>query len=228
MYRRSQSSRQSRLLRQIAVSNWELYCSGNQAENKNLEGYADFLARLALGDHKRLHGKEKPDVLLVREKQLSQSQYLQLFASVWKKVKTYDQKKEGKAALLIPHTFLEAAWQTGCGWLHLPLPVFEKYQEQNILSSLQVGTSVHSVEEAREAQKRGAAYILAGHIFSTQCKQGVSPRGLEFLEQVCASVTIPVYAIGGIHRDNLPLIQRTKAAGVCQMSEYMLHNENDK
>ncbi len=210
--------------RQIAVSNWELYSSKNQTEHENLEDYADFLAGLALGDQKHLHGNEKPDALLIREKQLPQSQYLKLFASVWEKVKLYDQKKDEKPALLIPHTFPAAARQTRCGWLHLPLPMFEEYVEQKILSGLQAGTSVHTVEEARVAQKIGAAYIVAGHIFSTQCKKGVSPRGLEFLKQICASVTIPVYAIGGIHRQNISEIRKTEAAGVCQMSEYMLPN----
>lgn len=34
-----------------------------------------------------------------------------------------------------------------------------------------IGTSVHSVEEAIEAQKLGATYISAGHIFATDCKK---------------------------------------------------------
>ena len=61
-----------------------------------------------------------------------------------------------------------------------------------------IGTSVHSVEEAIEAQNLGATYISAGHIFATDCKKGVPPRGLDFLKKVCQTATIPVYSIVGI------------------------------
>ena len=36
----------------------------------------------------------------------------------------------------------------------------------------------------------------------TDCKKGLAPRGLDFLKNVCDSVDIPVYAIGGINIDD--------------------------
>ena len=85
------------------------------------------------------------------------------------------------------------------------------------------GTSVHSVEEAVEAEKLGASYISAGHIFSTDCKKGMPPRGLDFLKDVCRSVSIPVYAIGGIRIDKAQLQELLDcgAAGGCVMSGMM-------
>ena len=41
--------------------------------------------------------------------------------------------------------------------------------------------------------------MTAGHIFATDCKKGLPPRGLDFLKNVCDAVGIPVYAIGGIN-----------------------------
>ena len=41
--------------------------------------------------------------------------------------------------------------------------------------------------------------MTAGHIFATDCKKGLPPRGLDFLKSVCDAVGIPVYAIGGIN-----------------------------
>lgn len=70
----------------------------------------------------------------------------------------------------------------------------------------------------------GAHALIAGHIFPTDCKKGVAPRGLSFLEQVCNAVTVPVYAIGGITADTLPLVQQSKAAGACIMSLAMQEN----
>ncbi len=200
----------------IAVSNWQLYQASH--ERKDMEAYADFLAGLAAGDKKCLGKNKKPDMLIIREKQLSEKEYLQLFMRIWEK----SRKMGDGQTRMIPHTYLAAAERTGSGWLHLPFPLFQEYQESGALMDLQVGTSVHSVEEAKAAQELGAAYVTAGHIFATDCKKGKAPRGLEFLTAVCTAVTIPVYAIGGIHRGNLPLVYRRQAAGACMMSEYVL------
>lgn len=84
-----------------------------------------------------------------------------------------------------------------------------------------VGVSIHSAEEAVEAQKLGADYLIAGHIYKTDCKKGVEPRGLEFLENVVKSVDIPVFAIGGICMENYLEPFEKGVYGVCLMSEFM-------
>ena len=96
-----------------------------------------------------------------------------------------------------------------------------------------IGTSVHSVEDAIKAEQLGATYMTAGHIFATDCKKGLPPRGLDFLKNVCDTVQIPVYAIGGINiassegDDSTLNVPRLKdvmecgAAGGCIMSGMM-------
>lgn len=86
-----------------------------------------------------------------------------------------------------------------------------------------VGSSIHSPEEAIRAQKAGAAYVTAGHVYVTDCKKGLPPRGLEFLKEVCTKVTIPVYAIGGIHAGTgqIQEVMDCGASGGCIMSEMM-------
>ena len=86
---------------------------------------------------------------------------------------------------------------------------------------LRIGTSVHSAEDAIYAMKHGAAYVTAGHVFATDCKKGLEPRGLHFLKDVCCNVDIPVYAIGGINENNMESCIKAGAAGVCMMSGYM-------
>lgn len=83
-----------------------------------------------------------------------------------------------------------------------------------------VGVSIHSVEEAKSAEALGADYVIAGHIFETGCKPGIQPRGLRFLQSVCEQVSIPVYAIGGITKENAALTIQSGAAGICIMSGY--------
>lgn len=192
----------------IAVSNMELYQSAHGACTLDL--YAEYLAQLVTS--------LRPDMLIVREKNLSEEAYLELFTTVWEICGNGCEN----ASVLIPHSYFSAAEKTGSSCIHLPLHLLRDYQGKEELAGIShIGVSVHAVEEAKEAEQLGAAYVTAGHIFSTNCKPGVPPRGIAFLEQVCGSVNIPVYAIGGIHPENLSQIQDSGAAGACMMSEYM-------
>lgn len=84
--------------------------------------------------------------------------------------------------------------------------------------TLRVGCSVHSIDEAVEKEKRGADFLIYGHVFETASKPGLPPRGINHLARVCDSVSIPVLAIGGIHLDNLQRVLRTNAGGIAVMS----------
>lgn len=55
-----------------------------------------------------------------------------------------------------------------------------------------------------------------------QTAKGTAGRGLEFLKQVCESVRIPVYAIGGIDPENSKEVMAAGATGVCVMSGAMV------
>ncbi|HHV65725.1 MAG TPA: thiamine phosphate synthase [Peptococcaceae bacterium] len=155
----------------------------------------------------------KPHAILLREKDLSLEEYIKLA----EKVKSICLKH--KVPLII-NKYKEAALELNIDALHLSMPDFRKYcQELKQFSC--IGASVHSVSEAQEARWLGATYLIAGHIFPTECKKGVPPRGLSFLRDVCAAVDIPVYAIGGITQDKVRAVLETGAKGVCVMSEGM-------
>ena len=76
-----------------------------------------------------------------------------------------------------------------------------------------LGTSCHSVEDAREAEKLGCTYITAGHVFATDCKKGLTPGGWTSLRAVCRAVDLPVWAIGGITPENFPSVRAAGARG---------------
>lgn len=91
-----------------------------------------------------------------------------------------------------------------------------------------VGVSVHSADEAKEVQNLGADYLIAGHIYATDCKKGILPRGIDFLREVISSVEIPVFAIGGICEQNFREPLENGAKGVCLMSEFMTCGKPDE
>lgn len=85
-------------------------------------------------------------------------------------------------------------------------------------SELMIGSSVHSVQEARMAEQQGTDFLLFGHVYPTQSKPGAAPRGLEELKEVCRAVNVPVIAIGGITPENAPEALASGAQGVAVLS----------
>lgn len=143
--------------------------------------------------------------VILREKDMSEREYADLLRKIGRRDIT-------------AHTFASAAAEYGCREIHLPLPVLEKC---DINAFDIVGSSVHSEEEAIRAQDLGASYITAGHVFATDCKKGLPPRGTEFITDVRHAVNIPVYAIGGISPENAYKAIAAGADGVCVMSGFM-------
>lgn len=153
-----------------------------------------------------------PRAVLLREKDLTEEEYMQLAREVVEICRSFH-------VPCILHTWPGTAERLGCNSVHLPLPLL-----RSCSGSLPVrGTSVHSLEEALEAQRLGADYLIAGHIYATSCKAGVPPRGTQFLQEICRSVDIPVYAIGGIKPDarQVARVMECGAEGACVMSGMM-------
>lgn len=175
--------------------------------NRKLAG-ADFLGQLEKVAAAGVSG------IILREKDMAAEEYEQLAEQV---KKICDEKQ----VRLILHTYTDVAERLGIHRVHLPMQAFLKMDDQQKARFRTIGVSVHSAEEAVAVWKAGATYLTAGHIFATDCKKGVPPRGLSFLEEVCHSVEIPVYAIGGIDPENAGQCIQAGAAGVCMMSTLM-------
>lgn len=158
--------------------------------------------------------QSKADGLILREKDLSEQEYESLAKKVLKICQKYDFP-------CILHTFPDAAIRLGASMIHLPLPILRNLSAQQKSCFSVIGSSCHSLEDALEAQKAGCSYITLGHIFATDCKKGLPPRGVSLLSEVCRNVSIPVYAIGGISAETLPLLKESQSAGACVMSGAM-------
>lgn len=155
-----------------------------------------------------------PEAIILREKDLSEAEYGKLAAEVL----TVCREKHVKCIL---HTYPEVAVKYQADGIHLPLPCLRQFSQKAKERFPVIGSSAHSVEEALEAQELGAMYITAGHVFETDCKKGIMPHGLAFLEEICSKVSIPVYALGGVSVSNGQQCLKTGAAGLCMMSEFM-------
>lgn len=158
----------------------------------------------------------RPQAVILRAKSLDKASYRTLALQA-------QQSCEAAGIALILHSDWQLARKLGIQNLHLPLALLRQLPACERTYFIQLSTPVHSVEEAIEAQALGATMLIAGHIYTTQCKAGLAPRGLGFLQSVCSAVNLPVYAIGGISFDAAQHaeLQANGARGACVMSAYM-------
>ena len=182
---------------------------------------------------RELADRQEIEKIVLREKDLSSDDYEALAEKCKEICQEY-----GKP--LVINQFIETAQKLQNPEVQISMEMLRKYTgntvqqrvntragstcnlQSTVLGEFQaVGVSVHSVPEAEEAQLLGAGYLIAGHIFQTDCKKGIPGRGLAFLEEVCQKVSIPVYAIGGISPDNIQEVIRAGAKGGCMMSGFM-------
>ncbi len=158
--------------------------------------------------------------LTLREKDLDKNEYLNLVEKIYPICKKY------RIDLILHQNYdLNLDKKYKIGGFHLSYEIF-KSLNKNIREGLikkykRIGVSIHSFEEAREVENLGASYIVAGHIFETDCKKGLEPRGLKFVEDLSSVLTIPIFAIGGINQENSNLIIDSGAFSVCMMSSMM-------
>lgn len=190
----------------MIISMFKILCVTNR---QLCEG--DFLSRI------EAIAKCRPEGILLREKDLSEEEYRELAKQVIEICRKYQVK-------CIFHSYISVAMELKADAIHLPMYKLRTMTEEEKQQFPIFGASCHSVEEAIEAEKAGCSYIIAGHIFATDCKKGLAPRGVSFLEEVCKAVEIPVYAIGGIDATKLKILQQAGAQGACMMSGCMKCN----
>ena len=107
---------------------------------------------------------------------------------------------------------VEAALMLGADGVHLGRS--DEGAEAAREQGLMLGLSAASVEEAQGADGR-ADYIGAGPVWASPSKPDADPPiGLEGLREICAAVSTPVVAIGGIDVLNAVDCLRAGAAGV--------------
>jgi len=194
-------------------------------------------------DVRRVAQSGKADKILLRESDLPECEYENLARKTLEIIAGC-----GSSAQLILHTYASVASKLGVHELHLPFTKFtasggksainlrdlvkfdgvctDKDEASGICASnltqkLKIGVSVHSLEQALSAQELGADYVVAGHIFDTPSHALERGRGLWFLREICESLSIKTYAIGGISFKNLGEIKRAGAAGAYMMRGFL-------
>lgn len=150
--------------------------------------------------------------LQLREKQLSDAEFLSEAREVRDLCRTY-------GVPLIINDNLPVALACGADGIHVGQQDLNAGQVRDQVGSrMIVGVSARTVEQALAAQAAGADYLGVGAVFSTTTKRDAKPLPRQTLTEICRAVSIPVVAIGGITKENLPALSGTGVAGAALVS----------
>ena len=120
---------------------------------------------------------------------------------------------------LIVNDDVRVAMKSGADGVHVGQDDMEAAAVRRLLGpDMILGVTAKTVEQALRAQEAGADYLGSGAVFGSSTKLNAKPMTRETLASICAAVSLPVVAIGGIHRGNLAGLAGTGISGVAIVS----------
>ena len=125
---------------------------------------------------------------------------------------------------LVINDHLEIAREIGAEFCHLGQEDFFDAGFKNVSelktinSKLKIGLSTHAPEQAQRALAAGADYIAIGPVYATGTKPTAKPVTLDYVRWTAAHATVPWFAIGGIHLENLDDVLAAGARRICVVS----------
>ena len=129
-------------------------------------------------------------------------------------------KAQATSSRVLINDRLDVALTANAAGVHLgekslPLEVVAEWRRSSGRTDFLIGVSCHSLEAACAAATGGADYIFFGPVFATPSKAAFgAPQGVDRLREVCASVKIPVLAIGGVSLVNARDCLKAGASGI--------------
>lgn len=149
----------------------------------------------------------------LREKNLEYNEFKELAFSI----------KEITDKYKIPFVIndnIEVAIEVDTDGVHIGQDDIEVEKARKLLGKDKIlGVSAGNMEQALDAEAKGADYIGVGAAFPTSSKDDVSGIiSLEDLRLIKERVDIPVVAIAGINHENIHLLEPSKIDGVAVIS----------
>ncbi|MGM9640824.1 MAG: thiamine phosphate synthase [Faecousia sp.] len=120
---------------------------------------------------------------------------------------------------LIINDNVEVALKSGADGVHVGIedaPVAEI--RRRVGRDFIIGATAKTVAQARAAEAAGADYLGVGAVFPSPTKKAAIRITTEKLREICASVSIPAVAIGGITTENLGQLTGGGMAGIAVVS----------
>ena len=148
----------------------------------------------------------------LREKNLPDDEFLKLAERIKKVTDSYD------VPLLINDN-VDVALKSGAAGVHVGQNDMKPDRIREILGSdAVIGVTAKTVEQAREAEEKGADYLGTGAFFVTGTKTDALPIDRKKASEIVKCVNIPVVGIGGITLDNAEELEGLGLDGIAVVS----------
>lgn len=123
-------------------------------------------------------------------------------------------------AQLVINDRLDIALAVGADGVHLGAGSLPVAETRRILGPERlIGYSAHAVSEARQAEADGADFVTFGPVYPTPSKAAYgAPVGVELLAEATSSLTIPVFALGGVKKTSIAELLTAGARGIALIS----------
>jgi thiazole tautomerase (transcriptional regulator TenI) len=115
---------------------------------------------------------------------------------------------------LIVNDRVDIAAAVGAKGIQLASHSLRVPEARAVAPDIPAGISVHSVEEAVDAELSGAAWCVAGTVFETPTHPGRAEERVPFIEDLARAVSIPVIAIGGVQPEHIIALRQAGAYGI--------------
>ncbi len=154
-------------------------------------------------------------ILQLREKNKSTSEYISLAT------KLHDITRKYNVPLIIDDR-LDVAMAADAEGVHLGKEDMPVSTARRIFGRDKIiGATAKTVSAALEAYSSGADYLGVGAIYPTTTKVKTVLTPSSTLADICRAVPIPVYAIGGLNKNNIDILKGIDIAGICVVSAVM-------
>jgi len=155
--------------------------------------------------------KAKVEVVQYREKNKSTEEMFE---------EALQLRKICKDVLFLVNDRVDLALSVGADGVHLGAADLPYAIARKLLGPRKIiGLTVHTLDEAIEAERLGVQYVGASPIFRTDTKQNAGrPVGVELIRKIKGCVSLPVIAIGGIDLSNARQVVAAGADGLCAIS----------
>jgi len=149
------------------------------------------------------------DMIQIRAKELSGRELSDLVRAVG---------RVAQRSKVLVNTRTDIALACGAQGVHLPAGSMAPEVIRRIAPvGFLIGVSCHSIEELRAAEREGADFAVYGPIFPSVTKS-LTPMGLDVFRRAVSAVQLPVYALGGVTRENGAACIAAGAAGIAGIS----------
>lgn len=153
--------------------------------------------------------------LQIREKNKSTRDYIALAEKVHKLTKKYN-------VPLIIDDRVDVALAVDAEGVHLGAEDMTVAMARRILGADKIiGATAKTVPWALDVAAQGADYLGVGAIYPTTTKVKTVLTSPDTLRDICKAVSIPVNAIGGLHKENIDVLSGIPISGICAVSAIM-------